>query len=78
MGISTERLTVCGQVDRLEHLGRVGELRDHVGADEAGHLQPLQAGAAERVDQRDLDVGRDHLGLVLEAVTRPDLADPDV
>ncbi len=64
-----------GDVDRLQHLGRVGELRDHVGAHEAGHLQAAQAGARERVDQLDLGGGRDHLGLVLEAVARTDLAD---
>ena len=38
-------------------------------------LHALEARARERVDQRDLDVGRDDLGLVLEAVPRTDLAD---
>ena len=38
---------------------------------------PLQAGARERVDQAHLVVGRDDLGLVLEAVARADLADAD-
>ena len=67
-----------GRVDRPEHLPRVGELRDHVGAHEARHLEAAQPGAREHVDQPHL-VGRgDHLGLVLEPVARPHLADPDV
>ena len=66
---------VLGHVDRLEHLARVGELRDHVGAHEARDLEPLQPGAREHVDQAHLVGGGDHLGLVLEAVARPDLAD---
>ena len=67
-----------GPLDRGEHLGAVGELRDHVGADERGHLDPLQARVDEHPDQPDLLGRRDHLGLVLEAVSRADLADPDL
>ena len=59
-----------------EHLLGVGELRDHVGAHERGELDPPQPRLAEHVDQPHLLVGRDHLGLVLKAVARPDLADP--
>src|SRR4051794_30640072 len=66
---------VVGHVDALEHRARVVELRDDVGPDEARDLQPLEARSRERVDQTDLVVGRDALGLVLEAVARPDLAD---
>ena len=40
-------------------------------------LQPSQARARQRVDQPHLVGGRDDLGLVLEAVARPDLADAD-
>ena len=77
-GISTDSVDVLGDVDRLEHLARVGELRDHVGAHEARDLQPPQAGAGEQLDQAHLVGGGDHLGLVLEAVARADLADADV
>ena len=68
---------VLRDVDRAEHLGGVGELRDDVGPHEARDLQPPQPGAREQVDEPDLLGGRDDLGLVLEAVARPDLADPD-
>ena len=64
-------------VDPREHLCGVGQLRDHVGAHEARHLQPAQAGARERVDQLDLALGGDRLGLVLKAVARTDLPDGD-
>ena len=76
-GISTLTRDVVGHVDARQHLRGVGELRDHVGAHEARHLQAPQAGARERVDQLDLVVGRDRLGLVLKAVARADLADAD-
>ena len=66
-----------GPLERCEHLGAVGELRDHVGADERGHLDPLQPGGDQHLDQPHLVGGRDHLRLVLEAVARADLADPD-
>ncbi len=68
---------VVGPLERREHLGAVSELRDHVGADERGHLDPLQPGGDQHLDQPDLVGGRDHLRLVLEAVARPDLTDPD-
>ena len=69
---------VVGRVDLVQHLGGVGKLRDHVGADEARDLEPPDAGAGEHLDQPDLVVGGDDLGLVLEAVTRADFADPDL
>jgi hypothetical protein len=62
-----------GDVDAGEHLARVGELRDDVGADERGRLDPPQARAGETVDEAHLVLGGDHLGLVLEAVARPHL-----
>ena len=61
-----------------QHLGAVGELRDHVGAHEARDLEPPQTRVGEHLDEPDLVVRRDDLGLVLEAVPRADLADPDV
>jgi len=75
-GMSTDTLTSAGTSIHSEDLARVGELRDHIGADEARDLEPLDARARERVDQLDLALGRDDLGLVLEPVTRPDLPDP--
>ena len=68
---------VVGDVRSAQHLGAVGELGDHVGAHEARDLEAPQARARERLDQLDLGRGRDHLGLVLEAVARADLADAD-
>src|SRR3954447_14864551 len=68
---------VVGNVRALEHLHAVRELRDHVRAHEARHLEALDAGARELLDQAHLVVGRDHLRLVLEAVARTDLADPN-
>ena len=37
----------------------IGKLRDHLGMHEAGDLDLLQAGLRQRVDQRDLLLGRD-------------------
>src|SRR5204863_6260593 len=63
--------------DSRQHVRSVGELRDHVVADEGRHLESLQAGRSEHVDQAHL-VGRgDDLGLVLKPVARPDLTDSD-
>ena len=63
------------QVDRGEHLGGVRQLRDDVGAHEARDLDAPQPAAREALDQRDLVGGRDDLGLVLQPVARPHLAD---
>ncbi len=63
-------------VDRAQDLGCVGELRDHVGPHEARDLDPAQAGAGEPSISRTLSAVGDDLRLVLEAVARPDLADP--
>jgi len=57
----------------MQHLGGVGELGD-VGPDEAGELDPAQAAGREQLDECDLVVGGDDLGLVLEAVAGTDLA----
>ena len=54
VGHSTLTDDLVGHVDARQHLGGVGELRDHVGAHEARHLEAAQAGARERVDQLDL------------------------
>src|SRR6185503_12174928 len=62
----------------LQHLGAIGQLRDHLRLDEARHLQPPHAGAGEHLDQPDLLSGLDDLRLVLETVARPHLADVDV
>jgi hypothetical protein len=63
--------------DRGEHLLGVGKLGDDVGPYERCHLEPAQSRGREEVDQSHLLRGRDDLGLVLEAVARPDLADLD-
>ena len=77
LGTSTATSTSSGTSMAAQHLGGVGQLGDHVGADEAGDLEPAQAGAGQLVDQRDLGRGGDDLGLVLEPVARADLADGD-
>ena len=48
------RADLARQVDPGEHLGGVGELRDHVGTDEARDLHPVHTRAGEHVDQLDL------------------------
>jgi len=68
---------IVGHVDPGQHRHRVVELGDHVSADEARHLDPLEAGPREGIDQPDLVLGRDPLGFVLKPVPGPDLADPD-
>ena len=62
---------------RPQHLGRVGQLRDHVRPHERGDLHPPHPGRREQVDQPHLVGGRDRLRLVLEPVAGPDLADAD-
>ena len=58
-----------------QHLRPVGELRNHVGTNEARHLEPRRPGAREHLHKPHLVVGGDHLRLVLEAVPGTDLAD---
>ena len=53
-------------------------LRHAVGADEAHRLDAAQPGRREPVDELRPRLGRQHLGLVLEAVARSDVADDDV
>jgi hypothetical protein len=72
-GVRNPGTTLIGR----EHLLGVGELGDDVRTHERRELDPSQTRLAEHVDQPDLLLGRDHLGLVLKAVTRPDLADPN-
>ena len=69
---------VVGHVDAAQHLDAVGQLRDDVGPHEACHLDALQAGAGELVDQSDLVGGGDGFRLVLKSVARSDFADLDV
>jgi hypothetical protein len=65
---------VAGPPDRLQHVPGVGELRDHIRTYEGCDLEPLQPALGEHADEPHLVRGRDHLGLVLEPVARPDLA----
>ena len=50
------------------HLVRVGQLRNPLGADEAGDLDPRQTGPDEGVDETQLAPERDGRPLVLQAV----------
>ena len=63
---------------RARHLAAVGQLRDPLRVHEAGDLDRLQPRLGQRVDQTDLVLGRDHAGLVLQPVARPDLVDRDL
>ena len=72
------RATSSGSSIARQHLGGVGELRDHVGAHEARHLDAAAARCAPSCSiSRTLSSVAIDLGLVLEAVARADLADPD-
>jgi hypothetical protein len=68
---------VIRDVGAAQHLGAIGELRDHVRAHEARHLEPAQPGPREHLDEPDLVVRGDHLWLVLKPVARAYLADSD-
>jgi len=65
------------RIDPLEDLGCVGQLRDHLRANEARHLHALETGPGQRVDRADLGRGGNQLGFILEAVSRSDLSDPN-
>ena len=67
-----------GRVDASQDLGAVGELCGDVGADEARDLEPANSRSGELVNEPDLVVGRDQLGLVLKAIAGSDLADRHV
>ena len=54
---------------RARHLWNAGR------ADEADCFDPRQPGRREAVDQRGTNRGLEHDGIVLQAVTRPDVAD---
>ena len=77
LGIRTEKETPSRRWTAASTSLGVGELRDHVGAHEGGHLDPPQAARREQVDQPHLVGGGDRLRLVLEAVAGADLADAD-
>ena len=60
-----------------QDLRPVGDLRDHVGTNEARDLEAADAGPGQHLHQPHLVVGGDDLRLVLEAVAGADLADLD-
>ena len=64
--------------DARHHFGGIGHLRHPLGRHERRRLDRGEARVGQQVDQRDLDVGRHHRLLVLQAVARADLdqADP--
>ena len=66
-----------GPVNPFQHLGCVGQLRDHIGPDEGGHFDPPQARGSQQVDQADFVFGRDHLRFILKTIARSHLADSD-
>ncbi len=55
----------------------VGQLRHPLGRNKRRGLDELEAGIGQSVDQLDLDLGGNHLLLVLQSVTRTDIDDPD-
>jgi len=59
--------------DARHHLGVVGHLRHPFRADEAGHLDVLQAGGLQAVHQLDLGGGGHRLFFVLQAVAGRDV-----
>ena len=69
---------VVRNVDEMENLDRVVELRYDVRAHEARHLDAPQPGPRERIDQPNLVGCRDPLRLVLKAVAGADLANLDL
>ena len=75
VGHEDHQRDVAGHVDAVQHLDAVGQLRDDVGPHEACHLDPLQAGTGELVDQSDLVGAGDGLRFVLESVPWADFAD---
>ena len=64
-------------VDRCDDLLRPGHLRHVLRADEAHGLDARHTRAREAVDQLGPHLGRERDGLVLQAVTRRDVADGD-
>ena len=77
VGHEDGQLDAVGDVDAVQHVDRIVELRDDVGTHEARDLDPAQPRPCERVDEPHLVLRRDALGLVLEAVARSDLPDAD-
>ena len=73
-----DRIADAGRAREAGHQRiRVGELRDRPRGDEARRLDLAQAGVGQELDEARLGRGRDRERLVLEAVARPDLVDPD-
>src|SRR5438034_268481 len=62
-------------VERPHHLFGAGHLRHKLGVDEARRLHALEPGRREAVAQFGPQPGLKSLGLVLQAVPRPDVAD---
>ena len=60
-----------------QHLVRIGELRHRARADERRRLDVAHAGGDQGIDDLGLDLGRNEVGLGLEAVARADLGDRD-
>ena len=61
-------------LDPLQHVGRVGELRQQLRVREGGDLELREAGPADAVEHLDLVVGGHEDGHRLQAVARPAFA----
>ena len=68
-------LGLFAPLDRGDHLLRAGHLRHAVVPDEADRLDPRQPRGGKPVDEVGANRGLERLGLVLKAVTRPDVAE---
>ena len=71
-------LRTCAPLDRRHDLLRSGHLRHAVVANEAHRLDARQPSRREPVDQLGPHRGTELIGLVLKAVSRPDVAERDV
>ena len=63
--------------DRRDDLLRAGHLRHALVADEAGRLDPREAGRREPANELGANLRRERLGLVLEPVAGADVAERD-
>jgi len=66
-----------GEARAFEDLRRVGHLRQRLGADEGADLEAGEAAGRQRLDERDLGLGRDQGLDGLEAVARSNLENFD-
>ena len=68
-------LDALAALDPRDHLLGAGHLRHAVVANEADGLDPRQTHGGEPVDELGADRRREHVGLVLQPVSRADVAE---